>query len=73
MCWIESQNVRWMMVIANFSLFAGLAVRNLSQHWMPHRYWIDGIFGLMLGVSIGLNLIALRLKKRGAMPTPSPQ
>jgi hypothetical protein len=69
MCWIKSQNVRWMMVIANFSLFAGLAVRNLSQHWMPHRDWVDGIFGLMLGVSIGLNLMALRLKKRGAAAT----
>ena len=61
---------RWMMVLGNFSLVAALLLWNFARPWVGAAHaglaseWVDGISGLLFGVSIGANLTALRLKRR---------
>ena len=56
---------RAMMVIGNFSLAAAVVVLNLTRHAgsAPHA-WLDEISGLLLGLSIGCNLVATRRARR---------
>jgi hypothetical protein len=63
---------RWTMALGNFSLVAAILIWNFSrQSAGAANGWIDGISGLFFGVSIGSNLMALRLSRRcgpGAAP-----
>jgi hypothetical protein len=61
-----------MMVIGNFSLVAAIVfwqfVRPAHGPW---REWVDGLSGLLFGISIGVNLFALRRARRcGATREP---
>ena len=61
---------RWMMVIGNLSLVAGLLIWSFARHstaathFSATQAWIDGLGGLFLGISIGANLAALMRQRR---------
>ncbi len=53
------------MGIGNFALAAGLALPYvLHPASVTHKDWMDGVKGLLLGVSIGLNLMLLWSRRR---------
>jgi hypothetical protein len=61
---------RRIRVIGNVCLVAGLLLWNFDQwHWLQvsgqiERNWLHGVCGLLLGVSIGINLFGLRCGRR---------
>ena len=62
----DSTRARRMMVIGCACLAIALsnrALMNAGASATAHA-WMDGITGLLLGMSIGLNLFALLLRKR---------
>ncbi len=53
------------MIFGNFSLAAALTLRICIGHDSnPNHAWLQAIFGLLLGISIGVNLMALRQCRR---------
>jgi hypothetical protein len=68
----RNPRARWMMVLGNFSLVVALLTWSFVRPWAVAAHvsfahqWIDGISGLLFGVSIGANLAALRLRRRCA-------
>ena len=68
----RNPRARWMMVLGNFSLVVALLTWSFVRPWAVASHasfahqWIDGISGLLFGVSIGANLAALRLRRRCA-------
>jgi hypothetical protein len=58
---------RLMMVIANFSLVAGVLLLDLARHLpRPTPGWLDALTGLFFGLSIAANLFAARRARRCA-------
>ena len=61
---------RRMRVIGNVCLVAGLLLWNCDQwHWLQvsgqiERNWFQALVGLLMGVSIGVNLFGLRFARR---------
>ena len=53
------------MVGGNFSLVLALLLWSFARpaHDAGHA-WIDGLCGLLFGISIGANLTAIRLRRR---------
>lgn len=51
---------RRLMVLANLSLVAGLLWWNFARPAGPYKNWLDAVCGLLLGFSIGVNLLVLR-------------
>lgn len=66
----RDSRARLMMVIGNLSLVAGLLIWNFvrhstaATHFSATQSWIDGLGGLFLGISIGVNLAALLRQRR---------
>ena len=58
---------RFLFVIANLALVAGLLLWNFScRSSSPAPAWIDGLTGLFMGISIAVNLGALICARRSA-------
>jgi hypothetical protein len=56
---------RRLMVAGNFSLAAALLLFSFAHPAAgAARAWFDGLCGLLFGVSIGANLMAIRLRRR---------
>lgn len=57
-----------MIVIGNFSLAAAVLSLNFTRHYAaahpPAAAWLDGLSGLLFGISIGANLFAVRRARR---------
>ncbi len=51
--------VRWMFVAANLSLVAALLSWYFLRHGAGAHIWIDGVIGVLFGLSIGMNLTAV--------------
>jgi hypothetical protein len=69
MCIADRQldpKTRRLMVIANLSFILAILLRNSERwHWFHpssqiERNYLDGVCGLLLGISIGINLFVLR-------------
>ena len=57
--------VRYLMAIANLCLAAGIMAPNFTHmSGKSHHAWLDALCGLLMGVSIGLNLLFLRMSRR---------
>jgi hypothetical protein len=57
--------VRYLMVIANLCLAAGIMTLNFTHvSGKPHHEWLDAVCGLLMGVSVGINLLCLRMSRR---------
>ena len=54
---------RILLVIANLALCAGIAFQ-YRFHFAHAEDWLDGVRGLLLGISIGINLMLLRRGRR---------
>jgi hypothetical protein len=56
---------RRLMIVGNLSLAAALILWNFTRHGtgLPHAA-LDGLYGLLMGISIGANLTALRRARR---------
>jgi hypothetical protein len=54
-----------MMILGNFSLVAALLLWNFARpSGVAPRVWIDGVSGLLFGISIGANLGAVLRARR---------
>ncbi|HTB98264.1 MAG TPA: hypothetical protein VK716_14735 [Terracidiphilus sp.] len=60
MCVVSRQDGRspWLRALASFALVAGLLLWNFARpaHGPGHA-WLDATIGLMMGLSIGMNLM----------------
>jgi hypothetical protein len=65
--WKRSLKDRTLMAVANLALCIGLVLPYVV-HPAGQRSadWLDGIRGLLIGMSIGMNLLIIRLGKRCA-------
>jgi hypothetical protein len=61
---------RRLLAAGNFSLALAFVFGNFTQHQLPRLPWLDGVYGLLLGVSIGINLIAVRCIRRRRATEP---
>jgi hypothetical protein len=52
------------MVLGNLCLVIGLLLWNFRSHFQVQRIWLDGVCGLLLGISIVVNLSAVRSSRR---------
>jgi hypothetical protein len=52
------------MVLGNLCLVIGLLLWNFHASIPVRRIWLDGVSGLLLGISIGVNLSAVRCARR---------
>jgi hypothetical protein len=62
---LRDPRTRWMMILGNFSLVVALLLWTFARpcagtHSWPIQPWIDGVSGLLFGISIGANLSAIR-------------
>jgi hypothetical protein len=55
---------RRMRVIANVCLLIGLLLWNFRSNVPVAKTWLDGLCGLLMGFSIGANLLWLRRTRR---------
>jgi hypothetical protein len=55
---------RYLMATGNLLLALALVVRNFTQAFSARHPWFDGVCGLFFGISIGINLFALRRVRR---------
>jgi hypothetical protein len=59
---------RVLRVMGNLSLAAGLIWWNFARPAGPYKNWLDAACGLLMGISIGANLFALRGARRCGWP-----
>lgn len=68
MCWMDnkdSKKLRWMFVLANGSMAAGLMLRTfVHANGMVPPAALDFVVGLLLGVSIAANFHVIWIRKR---------
>ncbi|MDE3161666.1 MAG: hypothetical protein KGL64_00270 [Acidobacteriota bacterium] len=65
--WDGSGNMRWQRVLANGALAVGLLLRLLEHPaGQAARDGLDGVVGLLLGISIGANLMVVWKRRRCA-------
>jgi len=63
--WKRDRKSRWLFAIANLSLAVGLMLRVLVQPASGlARNWMDGLCGLLLGISIGMNVMLVIKARR---------
>jgi len=56
---------RRMMVTGNIALALALVLWNFARPARgPGHAWLDGLCGLLFGISIGVNLMAVRARRR---------
>ncbi len=61
----SSRRSRWLRATANLALVAGLLLWNFSpKTTLASHDWIDALMGLLMGLSIGMNLMLLFLARR---------
>jgi hypothetical protein len=54
--------VRFWMILGNIALVTGLLMWNFRSEMPINKNWLDAVCGLLMGFSIGVNL--LNLSKR---------
>ncbi|HVZ82901.1 MAG TPA: hypothetical protein VG893_04445 [Terracidiphilus sp.] len=57
------KRLRWQRVLANLALVAGLLLWNFARQTGHPRPWLDAGIGLLMGISMGANLM-LAVKAR---------
>ena len=61
----RDSKVRYLLVIANLCLAAGIMTLNFTHAaGKAHHNGPDAICGLLIGVSIGLNLLSARMSRQ---------
>ena len=61
----QDKKIRYLMVVANLCLAAGLLAMNFVRAGgKPYPKWPDAVCGMLIGASIGINLLCLRLRRR---------
>jgi len=74
---LRNPKTRLMMVLGNFSLVAALLLWNFARpsgamaHALAAHIWIDALCGLLFGVSIGSNLMAVRARRCRSVEDPN--
>lgn len=59
--------LKYLMVLANLCLVAGIGALNFTHvAGKPHQNSVDAFCGLLMGVSIGINLVCLRMSRRSS-------
>ena len=63
---------KWLLAAANAALAAGLILGSVARPMIesPRRMWFDAAIGMLMGVSIGMNLMTIRKKRRGCLSSP---
>jgi len=58
MCVALDRKGRWLRAVANLALVAGLLLWTFVRQEVGHaRAWMDAVIGLLMGLSIGMNLM----------------
>jgi len=60
----RNPKARIAMIVGNFSLAAGLILWNFTRHGSGSQPWFHALYGLLIGISIGANLSAIRCARR---------
>ena len=55
---------RWLRAGANMALVAGLLLWNFARQAGHPQPWLDASVGLLMGISIGINLLLARRLRR---------
>jgi hypothetical protein len=64
-CHLRDPKTRFLMVIGNLSLVAAiLMLKFFRPSTGAAQEWTDGLSGLLFGISIGINLMAIRSGRR---------
>ncbi len=65
------QRGRWLRVLAGVSLVAGLLLWNFARSaGKPSAPWIDATVGLLMGISLSMNLMLLVRARRCRQNAP---
>jgi len=64
MCMQRDPKTRFLMAGANLALVVGLLLWTFARPVSTHRELLDGLCGLLMGLSIGLNFYMLRRGRR---------
>lgn len=68
---LRDSRCRRLMVIGNLSLIAALLFWYFARSsGVAARWWVDGLSGLLFGISIGANLVALRCGRKCGIAEP---
>lgn len=66
----RSRRDRGLLAVANISLFLGIALPYaLHFNGAVERSWIEAVRGLLIGLSIGINLLVIRFGRRCSRST----
>jgi uncharacterized membrane protein YedE/YeeE len=60
----QKRRRRWQRVMANVALAAGLLLWTFARQAGHGRPWLDAVIGLLMGVSIGANLMLVIKARR---------
>jgi hypothetical protein len=65
-----SRKDRALRALANFALFAGIAlVYAVHSSGTIEKNWLEALRGFLIGLSIGINLLMIRLGRRSGRTT----
>ncbi len=74
---LRDPKTRFMMILGNFSLVGALLLWNFARpsgavaHSAATHAWLDALCGLLFGVSIGSNLMAVRARRCRSVEGPN--
>jgi hypothetical protein len=68
MCMVAEKRSRWQRALANGALAAGLGLWSFARPAIGSgRPWFDAVVGVLMGVSIGMNLMLVwKMRRRSA-------